>query len=721
MRKGFTLVETLMAVVIFATVIAIAMGGWLQFMVKSNHVNTQASLDMDVRRVVERFRFEARNTARESIIFFPEGAEPYSAVGFALPADSDADGLMDMAGSNILWRQTVIYHVWNHSPHQMRRTLFANRHPDATYAERYDQIAAVVNDGHGAEAAMDGEIATTTVLFENLFTGRLWHASSTFDGYAPAGNTRARLSLGSLPLGPGAHTVNFTVTGKNPNSTGWKLRLDRVSAGVAGWPVEAEASLRAPGGVSGTAPVFAGQGLASAAYGLVAPAAVDDTLSLTVYNDAIEDGVFIGEGRNVAFSNTVVRFDTNCTPAGFPQGVQVAKLDGQYTTAWRARRQVADAMTPVPYEDEFTTSDLRFTPGTNCAVRIPVQGKHVDRDGYGPIFRMHYSGFVSPNRFKIWDPSFAATDATNSPSISEPLTPLRIYQNGILKEKWEDCSVGYIDLRPEKLVPIYANQNFIFSFWLTVNAPGDMIRSIQIPNASSWHCWMVRGGNAEIASAQDWSDYSVEAVFAKDTTNNDKLCIPGLLSMTVNFADGGDFISHPYDTKSEAPKAFEWIADVPSGASLALYARSGDVLTEDGFNIAGAMDWFQVEPAVSGGGFAENTGRYVQFRAVFTAQPAKAYPGGGGIGSSGPYRSNTPRLRLARFTWDGEEKYVEVSADLMKSPDCGMFTVDVDGQGLVQGVTMEIEIFKDVRTLGNKKTRLRSAMTAEIDPRNSLK
>lgn len=73
------------------------------------------------------------------------------------------------------------------------------------------------------------------------------------------------------------------------------------------------------------------------------------------------------------------------------------------------------------------------------------------------------------------------------------------------------------------------------------------------------------------------------------------------------------------------------------------------------------------------------------------------------------------------FTWDGEEKYVDVAAQLLKSPDCGIFRVDVDGRDLVQGVTMEIEIFKDVRTQGAAKERLRSAMTAEVEPRNSGK
>jgi hypothetical protein len=50
-----------------------------------------------------------------------------------------------------------------------------------------------------------------------------------------------------------------------------------------------------------------------------------------------------------------------------------------------------------------------------------------------------------------------------------------------------------------------------------------------------------------------------------------------------------------------------------------------------------------------------------------------------------------------------------------------MFRVDVDGRELVQGVTMEIAIFKDVRTLGGRLLRLSSAMTAEVDPRNSRK
>ena len=725
-RNGYTLMETMFAVGIFALVIGMSLGTWLLFMYKSNRASTQASLDMDVRSVVERFRSEIRNTARETIIFYPEQKEPYEAVGFALAGDQDSDGLMDMdaGGSNILWRQTVVYHVWNHSPHQMRRTLFSNRNQEASYADRYNQIASVVTSGEGEGSCLSGESAKTMVLFSNLFTGRLWHAEAKFDGYAPVANTRDRVSFGSLALGPGAHAVNFTITGKNPNSTGRALRLDQVTASVAGWPMEAELCTAA--GVA-TAPAFVGQGLASAAYGVKGAASTDgDRLSLTVYNDAIEECVFVGEGRNVTFSNTVVRLDATNAPSGFEDGVYVAKLDGQFELAWRSRRQAVGSLTPVSYENEFVTSDLRFVPGTNCAVRIPVLGQFVDRDGFGPIFRMHYSGFVTPNRFKVWDPAFAPTETTNSPSLSVPLTPLRIYQNGVLKAKWEDCTAGYVDLRPEKLVPVYAGQSFILSFWLTVDTPAnDMIRAMQIPDASTWCCWMVKGGDAGTAAAQDWSGYSVEPLRAKDAfTGNVKLCVPGLVCMAVNYAEGGDYVSHVFDTKSEAgaAKTILWESDVPANATLKMYARGGNALTEDGFGISDASAWENVAEVSSGSTFSGNTGRYVQFRSVFTAQPASLYPAAGsGFGSAGPYRSNSPRLRRVLFTWDGEEKYVDVAAQLLKSPDCGIFRVDVDGRDLVQGVTMEIEIFKDVRTQGAAKERLRSAMTAEVEPRNSGK
>jgi prepilin-type N-terminal cleavage/methylation domain-containing protein len=727
MRRGFTLLETVMAIAIFATVIAMAMGGWLQFIFKANRANTQAELDMDVRKVIERFRFEMRNSARETIIFYPEGAEPYAALGFALPSDQDGDGLMDTEGSNIVWRQTAIYHLWNHSPNQMRRTVFSNRKQDASYDDRYDQIAAVVTAGTGGNACLDGESAKTTVLFENLFTGRLWHAESRFDGYAEQADTVERLSFGSLPLGPGAHTLTFTIVGGHPSATGRKLRLDRVSAGPAGWPFEAE--LCTASGGNGAAPAFVGQGLASAAYGLVAPTAADgDTLSLTVYNDAIEECLFVGEGRNVSFSNTVVRFDAACTPTGFAQGVQVAKLDGQFKTAWWGSVQAdMDANPDQLGRDASGSLDTMFQPATNCLIRIPIFGTYVRANGFGPIFRVYKSAYNYG--LNIFDPAYAVTTNYHTPNIDAdtPLTRLAFFQNGIQKASWASCAAGGVDLRPVRpLDPVYAGQGFIFSCRMTTSNPGvDGIRAFDIKiGTGTWDCWIVQGGTTALAMQQDWSGTGYQPLRRSLWYGAWRPILPGLVCMTVNYADAGVYISHAYDTMSEAPKRFEWVVDKPAGATFTMYARSGHVLAADGFDIADAMTWDQVVAATSGDTFIENTGRYVQFRTVYTAQPARKYPNDpdqAGIGSAGPYRSNTPRLRRARFTWDGPEKYVDIAADVLKSPDCGIFKVDVDGHDLVQGVTMDIEIFKDARIPGGRKQRLRSVMSAEVDPRNSGK
>lgn len=726
MRKGFTLTEMLIALAITTLVVVAAVGLWIMFMYKSLRANTQAELDMDVRNVIERFRTEVRNSARETIVFYPGQREPYEAVSFALAADDDGDGLMDMdaSGSNILWRQTVVYHVWNRSPYQMRRTLFRNRYPDASYADRYNQVAAVVMSGEGEGACLAGESATTSVMFQNLFTGRLWHATARFDGYSPRPNVAEKITFGSLPLAPGAHKVNFKIIGKNPDASARRLRLDRVSASVSGWPVEAEhCSAEGPG----ADPFFVGQGLSSAAYGLTAATAADgDTLSLTLYNDMIEECIFIGDGRHVTFSNTVVHFDMTNAPAPFYDGVFVAKLDGQYKTAWWGSIQAASGNPDQEGHDhsESVTEDDLFKPTTNYAIRIPVFGTYVRADGYGPVFRMYKSH--SNGGLQIHDPAYVVTTNLSSPSIESgtPLQRLSFWQNGVKKSSWNSCSFGGVDLRPDgPLHPISAGQGFMFSYRMEPSMLGagtvDAIRAFNITSSdAAWTCWALPGATADNAMQNDWSGLGAQPLY----NNAGAAILPGLVCMTVNYAEGGDYTSTVFDTRDEkgTTKTVSWEVDKPAGSTFKLYARGGDTRTDDGFDIADAAGWQSVAEAANGGGFAGSGGRFVQFRCVFEAQQARTYPAGGVVGT-GPYRRDTPRVRRVCFNWPGAEKYVDVSATVLKGPDCGIFAVDVDGRELVQGVTMEIEIFKDIRTQTKRRERLRSAMTAEVEPRNSGK
>ena len=727
MRRGFTLLETVFALAVFGLVIGTAMGSWILFMNKSHRVNTQAILDMDARKVIERFRAEMRNTARETILFYPKQSEPYDAVGFALPSDQDGDGLMDMdaGGTNILWRETVIYHVWNHSPHQMRRTAFANRYADASYAQRYAQIEKVVSSGTGGAAVLPGETASTTVLFENLFTGKLWHAEARFDAYAPANNVRENITFGSVPLGPGAHTVNFTILDKNTKSSGRRLRLDQAAAGVSGWPLEAETCTA---GGSASTPFFVGQNMASAAYGLEAQTAADgDTLKLTLYNDAVEESAFIGGARNVMFSNTVVRFDAGYRPPGFADGVMATKLDGHFTALknWTAAEQ-------------SLSSRDNYYAATNSVIRIPVMsnpvinnegepiGYGIKQDGFGPVFRLYKSMYNGG--LKVLNPSFAVLSTTELPASGanrdlapkvDPaaLIPLYFWQDGVQKPNWASCNVmQHVELRPAALRPLLAGSTLMLQFEtqiVTYGVNNDRLTGFSM-NRDLPGCWIIPGGDSALLLAEDWTG-------EPGLISHDQLL--SLEYVALNYAERGDYISHVYDTMSESgeSKQIVWDAQIPAGSTLLMYARSGGALTDDGFGIADAPAWENVFPAVNGAAFSGSSGRYVQFRAAFTAQPASQYPGSGGLGASGPYRSDTPRLRRVMFTWEGEEKYVDITAALLKGPDCGIFKVDVDGQELVRGVTMEIEIFKDVRGQGGVQTRLRSAMTAEVDPRNSGK
>ncbi len=708
MRKGFTLLETVLVTSILSLVMVAVMGSWLLFMHKSNRTYNQAMLDMDVRKVIERFRAEMRNGARETVIFYPENTSPCQAVGFALASDEDGDGLMDMdaGGSNILWRQTVIYHVYDRAPTQMRRTQFSNRNNGGLYADYYRQIGQVVEAGNGAGACLPGESASTTVMFENLFTGKLWHAESVFDAYAPQANTPDRMTFGSLPLGPGEHKMTFTVVGKNPSSTGRSLRLDQLSASISSWPLEAE--MCAAAGAAAT-PGYVGIGLAGAAYGLASATAADgEAITLTVANDAIDECEFIGKGRNVSLSNAVVRFDTTYQPSGFTEGSFVSKLEGQYAETWNGGVQTADGERSV-----------YFTP-TNCVIRIPVMGQWVTQDGFGPVFRLYKS--AKNGNLRLENPLYAVIDRTGTLTVPGPdvpageQIPLVFYQDGVERANWSSCvSQRYVELRPRTTERLYAKSTLMLSFRVVTPSYGnDLLTAYVVKRPGVPGCWVLPGGSTNELRTSVWSTLP-ELV----TSDN----LPTLEKMAVGFADGGDYVSHPFDTHSlaGATKTVTWDADVPAGAKLTLYGRSGDSLSEDGFNIADAPDWAEAG-AVANGGSMPGSGRYVQFRAAFESAPFSMYPMLSGGVPGGPYRSGTPRLRRVRLTWDGDSKYVDIAANLLKGPDCGMFKVEVDGKPLVRGVTMEIEIFKDVLTQGGvQKERLRSSMMAEVEPRNSAR
>jgi hypothetical protein len=746
-ENGFTLLELMMSLGMMSLVIGMAMSSWLSFMQKSNRANAQSGLDMEARSIIENFRSEMSKTSRESIIFYPEDQAPYQAVSFALPADQDGDGLMDMntATSNILWRQTIVYHIFNQPPKppQMKRTQFNNRNSAATFAQRYAQVEAVVTAGVGTSSCLSDETTSTRVMFENLFTGRLWHAEARFDGYAPVANTKETVNFGVTPVQAGPQQVTFTIVDKNPNSTGRKFGLDRVTASASGWPMEAELLP----GTDSIPKTFTGPGGASAAYGLLAATTADgQTVNLTVNNDAVEDAVFIGETRNILLSNTVVRLDENYKPTGFDNGVNCAKLDGECTNAWRATEQA---------NSSSTTLSL-LTP-TNYVFRIPIlsdQTIHseygIRKSGFNPVFRL--IKVQSNNGVDVIEASFVIipknelplnTDGTVNNAQVQPIIgsdpeiiPLDFWQNGAVTT-WRNAQPT-TSSQPSQIVelhnatrrdiPVPMGSTLMLQLVVGVTGAGGYVQRLQNNRSGIEGCWHITASSlieASLKSRTDWG--SGETVYPHQGIR----FMNGESSLVVNYPDDGEYTSHPFDTTDTTGKQknilWEVLMPAGGGGTFDFYARSGNSLSSNGFDIEDASAWGSLSPLSSSPpstGISIGNGRYVQYRAVFVSQKSHLAPDAGAPTSSsipGPYRNDTPRLRWARVTYSGLPKYVEVAGELLKGPDCGIFSVKVNGKELVRGVTMEIEIFKDIRGVGGIPLRIKSAASAEVDPRNTGK
>ena len=729
MRKGFTLVETMIATSLMTATVIVAVGSLILFIQKSSKVNNQAMLDMDARKVVERFRQEVRNAARETILFYPENTKPYTGLSFALAGDTDNDGLMDMdpSGTNILWSKTVVYHVYRDSEiPQMRRTVFKNRNNDVGEDDYYTQLEEVVLSGSGESACISGESASTSVIFQNLFSGKLWDTQATFDCYDSEPNKLERVTFGSISLGPGPHTMEMIITGKHPQSSGRSLRLDQLSSGVCGWPLEAE--LRSTGGASATT-LFTEPNQTGAAYALYAATAADgDKLTIQLYNDAIEEAEFIGLGRNVSLSNTVVRFDEEFCPSGHAQGSYATLLDGQFAKSWDVASQ---------------TKGWRntYNDATNCVIRIPVMRKEILKDGYRPVFR-----FYKPERNN-------GTSIISAKLLIEgKFEELEFYQNGE-ETTWDNClPTTHIDMRPKHTTKIdilegasetdvtmylilYVRINsYTTDKWLGYRSylparPGALtfISKESVPNFANLYTNLLMSESV-LFEKDGGSVLPTDPKIERDGWEIDKLWyIPFLEKMTVNYADEGEYISHVYDTRSfnGATKKIQWEAvvpdDEPVSSTLSIFTRSGNRISDNGFEIIDAPAWENVERSLNNDedNIISMSGRYVQFRAVATSQHWSTPPWISGGIPKGPYRIDTPRLYHVLITWAGEEKYVDVVGNLLKNPDCGMFKVEIDGKPMIRGVNMEIEIFKDIRTMGGAKERITSKIMAEVEPRNN--
>lgn len=697
-RNAHTVVEILVAMALLTAVMGMGMSGWLYIVRGEMRNSTQAELDMDVRTTIEQLRSRLRLSSLGKIVFYrPAGAENFTAISFPLAVDSDGDGLIEMeGGTNIIWDKTVVYHVWNRSPEQLRCTTFSPRNNSLTEAQVRQQLADVVTTGSGS-GTIDGSNATTQVVFANLFDWKLWPKGSRFDAYS-ASLKRELVTFGSVVVTPGVHSISFRVTGKNPYSTGYKIGLDYLRASPSGSDREAEwqSVLAVP---SSIAPLrqYMTEGSWSDNYQMLFPAtATNQQINFSLENDRWEETTFHTPG-SLMEGVSLVRGTFGTT-----QEECCLTMDGNDYT-WLAENQAANTSALYVADTDYD----------KCAIRVLMKGANILNGGiiaangqypYVLLASPTYYGYTY-KRTRIRGLSIGVVDDSGGYATAMNLQTNSIRRMTYSSDTFDYAQWGY----SETATPYYQiGKTNTYAVTFYVDALGSLYNGAiayrQDP-ANTIQCYVLTNAVASDVYEGTWS---TKANLSSSTR------IPVVNCMFTRYPSNAVYTSGIFDTTKDNPafRDISWnesfgvtgsgYTDTPGSSALHMQVRSGD----DAY-LADAPSWTNVSLVSASGGSLSGigSGRYVQFRTTFLSDSWAV----------------APKLRNVKIRWDGDAKLVDVSAMVTRGPDYGEFEVLLDGTNLYKGVRIDLSIFKDITGFEGKLARMTSAMMAEVEPRNSEK
>ncbi len=699
--SGFSLTEVVIALSITTIAVTAATSGWIYIARGEKLLSVQSELDMDVRRTMETLKRDLKLSSLDKMYFYPAGPGPYTAISFPMAADTNNDGLVEMAlgETNVLWQSTVIYHVWRGSPNELRKTVFSPRDNSLTPAQCQQQLESVVTNGSGS-ATFGSANASSRAIFKNLFTWSIWGKSATFDGYAPTLGRDTSVSFGSILLGPGTHQVKFNVIGKNASSSGYKVGLDTITASACGVSREGEAQLPVTAQSGATAASeYMNLGAWSGNYQLnFLPSSVGAYFTIGIDNDRWEETNFRGQGA--LCTRTVVGFDPNLSDyivqlegPGYPWGTTYDILAGglwMLPYAWTAANQTG---TTEP-------NGLNYNTFSNTAIRVLLRGRSlavnngaIRYSGQFPVvfFQAASNGALRIKAAYIAEAAdhtnftqnaategvtllFSPSNSGSSPTISAGGNAMAFPASKFIIDAEKSYLITYL-LESDNANPLVWTETY-------AGAPGSyVIPSSLNPTESD-------------AKAADWSSKGAATISS----------LPGIAAVYTYYPTNGLFTSQIFDTKIETPvySTISWTSVKPTGSSIKIKVRTG---VNSDLNDAPAwsnVTSFLTSPADITCG---NT-RYIQFQAIL--EPDSTY-------------FKTPELRDVTIKWAGATKVVDVGAIMTKGPNYGICEVTVDGNPLAKGLQIDLEIYEEIVGWGATGKTLTSAMSTEIEPRNTGK
>jgi len=684
-HNGFSLIEVSIAVTILTLVFAMVMSGSIYALKEGYIQGTQAELDLDAQKTIERLKYDMRLSSLDEMYFYPTGAGPYKAVSFPVARDSDGDGLFETdADGKLIWNETVIYHILPGTPDQLRITTFSPRDNTLTDAQRQAQLNSVVATGTGS-ATHNSANASSRVLFSNLLNWRI-SPQAVYDGYYPEVRRDPNGSLGYCLLGPGNHTFKFTTVEKNALSSGHKIGIDQLMFSSSYSEREAEAQLpaSAQSGALAEAVYIPGGGW-KGNYVLSFPAtATGQTFSVTLYNDRWEETNF--RGMNYDNDQTVVVFDETLSPKDF-----VVKLEGMEET-WQGLTQSGSA--------SYTAFSMAVTNLQGAAVRLLLRGSEMASGNWfkssGARSRVKFR--ASGSGYLLVMPAYIA-ECSSLTNITANAVSGTFQQLTFAGNTWAYMAPNGSQWSDWINYPIDKDKSYLLSF-LIYNHPSTVFPAYwpETRDPTLQDLWIIEGTN---------SPGTADLTAAIWSTRSDLTPTNGVLAVEAiecSYVDQGVFTSRIFDTTMTAPayNQMKWNSSVPSGCTLAMKVRTG----AQG-DLSDAAAWSNITATTATPyTMTQSNLRYVQFQAI--------------LASNSSTRTNSPLLKEVTIDWPGEARMVDLTGAFMQGPDHGSFTVEVDGEPVRTSLTVDLEIYKDILSFkGNK--RMVSTARMELRPRNTGK
>lgn len=680
--SGYTLLELMISTAVGTIILGGAVFLWV-FASRTWHAESiRTDLQRKLEIAIENIKKDLRATSADQIFYYPADQSDFEAISFPLALDTDGDGIVEVdADGRLIWDETVIYHALRTDPTQLRRTVFSARDNTLTDAQRYEQLAHVAANGHGA-GTHEGQSARTKTLFSNLFDIGIRPKSGTYDTYAPSRCLQRSTSLGSAALTPGEHTITLKVKGRNSASSGYRIALDAISYGRSGYRIEAEdllARANAYGGTVWVEDMSSAGGWSGNKHLVFDASGPGSMLTLAVHNDCWIESLFQGEGA--AGRNTRVVFQASPSPGRF-----VVELDGN-GEAWSAAAQTASLPEGTDESDSFAGSAVRVVveggdplsgghvllPGARCRIWFrahPTAGRlHIDsvwiaRRGSGPDAE---SGTATQVTFQ--NVSSSAGCVSRNGGVGVDIAP-----GSTAPSDWVDF-------------PVSPDEDYLVSFAVAVEAGKD--RMAEWSSSGHIGSYVLPGGAAATGSPT-WST---------SADLDPRQSVLAVERIEVTYPAEGWFVSRIFDTHQTDARVrtLRW-EEVLNGGALEMRLRAGnqpDLSDAPGWNSAASF---------SGGGASHSvpsgvTGRYLQFMAVLAASADT---------------TATPRLQRVELAWDPEVSVCDLVADITGDPAGGIFEVFVNGRPPTRAVTIDLALFNEF--LG---VRYEQEASAEVEPRNT--